>query len=172
MNDSTMGSGSPQHRAVDLRGVEAFLVQEAELLDDRRFEEWEELFDEDGYYWVPARPDQENPYDELSIFFDDRQLMRTRIARLRHPRIHIEDPPTRAVRLVGSIRIEPEAPLGVDLLVASKLFMATYRLREQRFYAARCHHALRVRGAGFKIAWKKVTLVNCDDSFDALTVPF
>ena len=87
MNDPTIGSGSPQVGAVDLRGVEAFLVQEAELLDDRRFEEWEGLFDEDGYYWVPARPDDENPYDELSIFFDDKPLMRTRIARLRHPRI-------------------------------------------------------------------------------------
>jgi benzoate/toluate 1,2-dioxygenase beta subunit len=155
-----------------LREVEAFLINEAELLDERRFEEWEDLFDDDGYYWVPARHDQENPYDELSIFFDDRKLMRTRIARLRHPRIHVEDPPTRAVRLVGSIRIEQRPLPGVDVVAASKLIMVTYRQAEQRFYAARCLHALRVRGDSFKIAWKKVTLVNCDDTFDALTVPF
>jgi 3-phenylpropionate/cinnamic acid dioxygenase small subunit len=165
MNDRMMSD-------IEQRRIEAFLIYEAELLDNRRFEEWEQLFDEDGYYWVPTRPDQENPYDELSIFFDDRQLMRTRIARLRHPRMHVEDPPTRAVRLVGSIRVEPEAPSGADVAVASKLFMATYRLGEQVVYAAHCRHALRVRDAGFKIAWKKVTLVNCDAAFDPLTVPF
>jgi benzoate/toluate 1,2-dioxygenase beta subunit len=154
------------------RRIEAFLIHEAELLDDRRFEEWEQLFDEDGYYWVPIRPEQDSPYDEVSIFFDDRQLMRTRIARLRHPRIHVEDPPMRAVRLVGSIRVDLETPSGADVGVASKLVMAAYRLGEQRIYAARCRHALRVRDAGFKIAWKKVTLVNCDATFDPLTVPF
>ena len=78
----------------------------------------------------------------------------------------------RTVRLVGSIRIEADSPQGVDLVVTSKLFMATFRLGEQRIYAARCQHALRVRNGEFKIAWKKVTLVNCEDTFDALTVPF
>jgi ethylbenzene dioxygenase subunit beta len=172
MNDTTMILGSSEAHPVDYRAVEAFVLQESDLLDERRFEDWESLFDEDGYYWVPARPEQDNPYDELSIFFDDKQLRHIRIARLRHPRIHIEDPPTRVVRLVGSIRIEPDAPSGVDVMVKSKLIMATYRLREQRIYAARCQHALRIRGASFKIAWKKVTLVNCDDTFDALTLPF
>lgn len=152
--------------------VEAFLLREADLLDERRFEEWEQLFDDDGYYWVPSRAGQDNPWDEVSIFFDNKELMRTRITRLRHPRIHVEDPPVRALRLVGGIRLEPQAPAGVDVLVSSKLVMATYRLSEQRIYAARCQHALRIRGPDFKIAWKKVMLVNCDDTFDALTVPF
>ena len=132
----------------------------------------EKFFDEDGYYWVPARPDQENPYDE-HVHFLRRQAVDAHADRpTASPPIHIEDPPTPGRAAGGQHSDKAEAPLGVDLLVASKLFMATYRLREQRFYAARCHHALRVRGAGFKIAWKKVTLVNCDDSFDALTVPF
>ena len=32
--------------------VQAFLTREAELLDERRFEEWVKLFDNDGIYWV------------------------------------------------------------------------------------------------------------------------
>ena len=36
--------------------VERFLYREARLLDERRFEEWMNLFAEDGYYWVPAAP--------------------------------------------------------------------------------------------------------------------
>jgi benzoate/toluate 1,2-dioxygenase beta subunit len=156
----------------DLAKVSAFLIGEAELLDERRFEEWEALFDEDGYYWVPSRPEQQSPDDELSIMYDDRRLMRTRIARLRHPRIHVEDPPTRAVRMVGNILIQDAAPDGIDLLVSSRLFVATYRLETHRLYTARCHYALRRRGAGFRIAWKKVMLIDCDGVFPALTVPF
>ncbi len=35
------------------RDVETFLIHEAGLLDDRRFEDWADLFTEDGYYWRP-----------------------------------------------------------------------------------------------------------------------
>ena len=32
-----------------------FVKQEARLLDDRRFEEWYELFTEDAHYWEIGR---------------------------------------------------------------------------------------------------------------------
>ena len=35
--------------------VEAFLYHEANLLDDRRYEEWLELLSDDVRYWVPMR---------------------------------------------------------------------------------------------------------------------
>ena len=35
--------------------VEAFLYHEANLLDDRRYEEWLELLADDVRYWVPMR---------------------------------------------------------------------------------------------------------------------
>ena len=63
--------------------IEKFLYREVRLLDERRFEEWTDLFAEDGYYWVPAYPGQDDPYKAVSIFFDDRDLMRTRLSRQR-----------------------------------------------------------------------------------------
>ncbi len=75
--------------------IEDFLIREVRLLDERHFEEWRDLFDEDGYYWVPLRPDQSDPASEASLFYDDRQMMRTRFERLRHPRIHAQTPPHR-----------------------------------------------------------------------------
>jgi benzoate/toluate 1,2-dioxygenase beta subunit len=90
----------------EMADIEAFLLDEADLLDQRRFDEWRDLFDEDGYYWVPLRPGQDNPDDEVSLFFDDRNTMATRFARLEHPRIHSQSPPTRALRIVANIRIE------------------------------------------------------------------
>ena len=87
-----------------------FLFMEARLLDERRFEEWWELFTDDGYYWVPARPDQPNPLDEVSIFYDDKDLMETRIKRLRHPRVHAQIPHTRTAHLVTNVLLEPDVP--------------------------------------------------------------
>jgi benzoate/toluate 1,2-dioxygenase beta subunit len=93
----------------DRSAVEAFLIHEAALLDDREFEQWRDLFDEDGYYWVPLRPDQKSPEGESSLFYDDRKVMQTRIERLRHPRIHSQTPPHRTCHLIGNV--------AVDLLV-------------------------------------------------------
>ncbi|NKB22110.1 MAG: aromatic-ring-hydroxylating dioxygenase subunit beta, partial [Alphaproteobacteria bacterium] len=80
---------------IDREQFEVFLIHEGRLLDDREFEAWMELFTEDGLYWVPSTQGQPDPYNQASLFFDDRTLMKTRIERLRHPRIHIQTPPSR-----------------------------------------------------------------------------
>ncbi len=49
----------------DPQAIEAFLVHEARLLDERRFEDWLDLFTDDGWYWVPIEPDQDNPHDTV-----------------------------------------------------------------------------------------------------------
>jgi benzoate/toluate 1,2-dioxygenase beta subunit len=93
-----VASGAPAPPAVagiDRAPFEEFLIHEARLLDERRFRGWMELFAEDGTYWVPAVPDQASPFDQASLFYDDRELMKTRVERLEHPRIHVQTPPSR-----------------------------------------------------------------------------
>jgi 3-phenylpropionate/cinnamic acid dioxygenase small subunit len=158
---------------LELREAEAFLYHEVKLLDERRLEEWLALFTEDGYYWVPARPGQKDQLDEVSLFFDDREFMATRIRRLRHPNIHIETPPSRSFHLLGNIRLEDDPPEGADALVSSGMIMLEYRAkRGQRMFGGRCRHALRRDGKDLKIFWKKVELINCDDTFGPLTLFF
>src|SRR3954464_8551715 len=89
----------------DRRAIEDFLIHEAALLDDRKFEEWRDLFDEKGYYWVPLRPEQTSPDEEASLFYDTREVMATRFERLRHPRIHAQTPPHRTSHLIGNVAI-------------------------------------------------------------------
>ena len=158
----------------DRSAVEAFLIHEAALLDDRRFEEWRDLFDEDGYYWVPLRPGQQSPDTEASLFYDDRKVMQTRIERLRHPRIHSQTPPHRTCHLLGNVAIEQVDTAVNECSVRSSLMMADYRLRVQRNFAARVTHRLRRRPGeeSFRIAWKRVDLINCDDAFELIAVPF
>ena len=150
---------------------ELFLVHEARLLDDRRFEEWMALFTEDGLYWVPAEADQKDPWQSASLFFDDRELMKTRIARLRHPRIHVQTPPSRTNHVVANVVVEESDESAGRYLVSSSCWVAEYRLDHQRIFAARQYHRLERDGENFRIALKRVHLINCDSAFEAMAVP-
>jgi benzoate/toluate 1,2-dioxygenase beta subunit len=155
----------------DHREIELFLMHEARLLDERRFDDWMDLFTEDGVYWVPARPGQESPDDESSLFYDDRRLMKTRIARLNHPGMHSQNPPSRCCHLVSNILAEPTEGDGVQIQVTSNAIMVEYRQDDQRIFAGKNTHKLVRTGATFQIASKKVELINCDAAFAGLAVP-
>ena len=156
---------------IDREPFELFLIYEARLLDDRRFEEWMDLFTEDGLYWVPSEPDQTDPYKHASLFFDDRELMKTRIERLRHPRIHIQTPPSRTCHMVSNVIVEEADAAAGTWLVSSSMMMAEYRLDVQRIFTGRQYHRLRRDGSSFRIALKRVNLINCDAAFEAMAVP-
>jgi len=151
--------------------MEEFLMQECQLLDERRFREWMGLFAEDGTYWVPAVPDQASPFDQASLFYDDRELMKTRMERLEHPRIHVQTPPSRTAHLVGNIRLEQANESTNEFVVGSTVIMVEYRDEHQRVFAGRQHHRLRREGEGLRIVQKRVDLINCDAAFEAMAVP-
>ena len=156
---------------IDRTPIEDFIVHEARLLDARRFRDWMALFTDDGTYWVPAVPNQASPFDQASLFYDDRDLMKTRVERLEHPRIHVQTPPSRIAHLVGNIVIE-EADTGKgEYVVGSTLIMVEYRDDQQRVFAGRQQHRLRRHGDGFRIVQKRVDLINCDGAFEAMAVP-
>ena len=157
--------------AIDRARFEEFLIAEARLLDERRFREWMELFSEDGTYWVPAVPGQASPFDQASLFFDDRELMRTRVERLEHPRIHVQTPPSRTAHLVGNVIVEQADEAKGEYVIGSTVIMVEYRDDTQRIFAGRQHHRLRRNGDGFRIVQKRVDLINCDGAFEAMAVP-
>ena len=156
---------------IDRAPFELFLIHEAQLLDQRRFRDWLALFTEDGTYWVPAVPDQESPFDQASLFYDDRDLMKTRVDRLEHPRIHVQTPPSRTAHLVGNTIVEQADEAKGEYLVGSTFIMVEYRDDQQRIFAGRQHHRLRRDGASFRIVAKRVDLINCDSAFEAMAVP-
>ena len=155
----------------DRREIEDFLIHEATLLDERRFEEWRDLFAEDGRYWVPMRPDQDSP-DECSLFYDDRNIMQTRFERLRHPNIHSQVPPHRTCHVIGNLVIESIDNGRGEVVAKSNLIMTDYRIHVQRVFSGRTTHRLRRVGDIYKIALKRVDLINCDDVFELIAVPF
>ncbi len=175
MNAPLIGSPATAGTA-DIRPVEAFLIREARLLDERRFEEWQALFVPEGYYWAPARHGQTDPWSESSLMFDDREIMANRIQRLRHPKVYAQIPASQATRQVSNVSIEEEHAQTGELTVRSVFFMFEHRATLpqplERIFAGEYRHRLRREADSFHIVWKKATLVNCDATFDPLFLYF
>jgi 3-phenylpropionate/cinnamic acid dioxygenase small subunit len=173
----TSGTGassqtSTQGGPLGILECEQFLVHEARLLDEARFEEWLGLFMSDAWYWVPSQPDQASPRDTVSLMYDDRRLLETRVRRLANPRIYSQEPRSRTSRIVANVTLEDIADNGAACTVRSKFQLLEYRREAQRLFGGTCLHRL-IRGAnGIQIAWKRVDLVNCDAPHEGLVVPF
>ncbi len=152
-----------------VRKVEQFLFHEARLLDERKFDAWLALWTPEGRYWVPRHHEQENPFEQISLFYEDRMLRETRVRRLLNARNWSQQPVTRSSRLVGNVQIE-----GMDsegrLIVRSSLQYTEYRL-EQRQLAGHVFHKLEsTEDGGWQVHLKRVNLVNCDSVFANLEV--
>jgi len=149
--------------------VDEFLYHEARLLDTGQLEAWLELFTEDATYWVPLEKDQRDPLETSSIIHDDRTLLGLRVKQARHPRAHARLPLARTVHQVGNIMVED----GKDeVRVSSTLQVVEFRNEKQRLYGALVEHRLRRMNGSFKIAHKRVDLVNSEGELDGIAILF
>jgi benzoate/toluate 1,2-dioxygenase beta subunit len=172
----------PAQPRLDLRRCEQFLLHEARLLDEGKFDDWLALFTLDAWYWVPSEPDQADPVETVSLIYDDRRLLETRVRRLASPRMYSQEPRSRTSRIIANVTLEDAGPLstlprvrgreGWGCTVRSKFMMIEYRRDQQRIFGGTMLHRLAQAGGRILIAWKRVNLVNCDAPLDGITVPF
>ena len=92
------------------REVVAFLHLEAQLLDDRDFDAWLELLDEDLVYRMPVRatrPEGQGPEfsHEMYHFDDTRRTLTMRVDRLKSGDAWAEVPPSRTRHFVTNVRV-------------------------------------------------------------------
>jgi 3-phenylpropionate/cinnamic acid dioxygenase small subunit len=156
----------------DVARCEQFLLHEARLLDEARFDDWLALFAADAWYWVPSEPGQKNPLDTISLIYDDRRLLETRVRRLASPRMYSQEPRSRTSRIVANVTLEETDPGSQACTVRSKFLLIEYRREQQRLFGGTAFHRLLQRDGRIQIAWKRVDLVNCDAPLDGITVPF
>jgi benzoate/toluate 1,2-dioxygenase subunit beta len=152
----------PSHRS-----VEEFLFLQAELLDRRRFEDWMELFADDGVYWMPLSENQTDADSGPSIFLEDKPLMLARIGRLRDPAAYGQQPPSRTSHLIGNVMIAAGTgyPLSAspgEIVVTSRFAVSEFRRDVIRQFAGSYTHHLRRIGSGFAITMQRVDLINSD----------
>ncbi len=150
--------------------VEEFLYHEARLLDTQRYEEWLELFTDDATYWVPLEQNQKDPFETSSIIHDDRTLLELRVKQARHPRAHARLPLARTVHQVSNIMTLNEDSSAAH--VASTLTLVEWRQEKQRVWGALVEHRLRRVNGGFRIAHKRVDLVNSEAELDGIAILF
>jgi benzoate/toluate 1,2-dioxygenase beta subunit len=143
-----------------LRDVEQFLYREARLCDDHRFAEWEALWTDDAVYWVPANGDDGDPTRQMSVLFDNRSRIATRIRQLESGKRHAQSPPSRLARLVGNVEVLDDD--GSELVVTSVFTIHESRLRGVTVWAGRAEHVLRRTADGLRMARKTVRLVDND----------
>lgn len=140
--------------------VEAFLVHEAALLDDRRYAEWTELFTPDGIYWVPANRDDSDPKDHVSLIYDNVPRLKERLVRADSGMFWAQDPPTRATRMIGNLSVHADE---AGLLATCKLILVTQRRGQSQVLSGSCKYQLAEQADGFRIRRKTVLLIQNDE---------
>jgi benzoate/toluate 1,2-dioxygenase beta subunit len=150
--------------------VEQFLFHEARLLDTGQLEAWLALFTEDATYWLPLEREQKDPIETSSIVYDDRTLLELRVKQARHPRAHARLPLARTVHQISNI-VFKEAKSG-EIEVSSALVLIEFRSERQRTWGALVEHHLRRAGDGYRIAHKRVDLVNSEAELDGIAILF
>ena len=150
--------------------IEEFLYHEARLLDTHRLEAWLDLFTDDATYWVPLEQGQQDALETSSIIHDDRTLLELRVKQARHPRAHARLPLARTVHQVGNIMVLSEQ-YG-EIRVASTLTLVEFRAERQRVWGALVEHRLRRSGEGWRIAAKRVDLVDSEAELEGIAILF
>jgi benzoate/toluate 1,2-dioxygenase beta subunit len=152
---------------VDRQIIENFLYREARLMDEHAYDEWLALWTEDALYWIPCNDDDFDPERHVSIVYENKARLQDRIARLKSGAAYAQDPKSRLSRVVSNIEIEEQD--GAERIVRSTFNVTALRRGRIDIFAGHAIHKLRPEGDKFKMAYKKVLLINNDIVINNLT---
>ena len=149
--------------------VVRFIYREARLLDEKRFDEWYELFTEDAYYWVPLVPGQTDPLEHNSLAYEDKLLLKLRIERLKQPNAFSQKPASRCLHVLQYPEIEKSEPARGEFLARTPFIYTETRGDESQRYAAVAWHTLVGSGGGnLRIRLKRVDILNADAALPSI----
>jgi 3-phenylpropionate/cinnamic acid dioxygenase small subunit len=143
--------------------VSTFILHEARLIDEQRFDEWLDLFTDDGRYWMPLELGQTDPILHNSLFYDDKILLRIRVERLKGAKTYSQKPKSRCHHLLQTPQVEQRDDDEIHTWAA--FHYVETRLDEQTLYAGWSRHTLIRDNGRLRIRLKRVDLVNCDSAF-------
>ena len=162
-------------QAADVRPQDLidFVVAEARLLDARRFDEWNALFTDDAFYWVPLVPDQEDGVNHTSHLYEDKLLRTLRIERFKSPRAFSQHPPSRCHHLLQTPVVEAFEPHANRFVLRTEFLYTEFQPvgiggGGQNMFVGTFFHHLTVTDGGLKMTLKRVNLLNCDAALPAV----
>jgi 3-phenylpropionate/cinnamic acid dioxygenase small subunit len=146
--------------------IAQFLYTEAELLDERRHDEWLAMLAEDIRYWMPMRRnvkfgDTEREFtretEDISWFDEGKDTLTRRVRQIQTGIHWAEEPRSRITHMVSNVQLLSVTPAEV---VAKARFLI-YRNRvetETDLLVGKREDTLRRNGDGWLIARRKITL--------------
>ena len=168
---SSVGEPDALARLLLTHEVAEFLYREAELLDERRFEEWLALFTDDCHYWMPLRRNvpRDEPEREFSRagadvnWFDEGKDTLTRRVRQILTGVHwAEEPPSRTCHVVTNVQVlsaTPAGPSPTEVGVKSRFIVYRNRVEtETDFLVGKREDLLRRVRGDWRIARRKIVL--------------
>lgn len=141
----------------------ALLYRQGRLLDERRWQDWIDLFTEDCEYWVPAwvseQRQTEDPDTQVSlIYYDLRSRLADRVWRVQSGTSVASDPMPRTCHAITNIQVDEAGNDAIRLFAA---FRVDYHWRAQsQAFFGHYQHTLRREGADWRIARQKISVLN------------
>ena len=163
--------------------VHEFLCAEADLLDERRYEEWLDLLTDDISYWVPMRRnvqfghwDTENTRQgrDMNWFDEGKATLRLRIKQITSGVHWVEEPSPRVSRMISNvhaIRATPSLEEPEEVSVKYRILIYRNRLEDSTdIFAGKREDVLRKVDGEWKIC--KRTMLLDQSVLLAATMPF
>jgi 3-phenylpropionate/cinnamic acid dioxygenase small subunit len=162
----TAPAGPEAGQELDLRRIEQFVYREARYADEHDYDAWEALWTDDALYWVPAGGDHAEPGGQMSVIYDNRSRIATRLNQLRTGKRYAQSPPSGLRRVVSNIEVLGRE--GTDTIVGANFILAESRERGVETWAGRVTYKLRLVDGRLRLARKQVLLVNRDQPLPTL----
>lgn len=159
----TVGELGEVPQGWELREVEQYLYKEARLADTNDYDGWEALWTDDALYWVPVDGEGDHPRAAVSIIFDNRSRIRTRLKQVRTGKRYAQAPPSNLRRIIGNVELlggRANAEGGTDLEVGANFIALESRPRGNELWGGRTTYRLRRVDGEIRLAYKKVVLVD------------
>jgi 3-phenylpropionate/cinnamic acid dioxygenase small subunit len=159
-------------RLVLAREIEEFLYAEAELLDERRYDDWLALLSDDIRYWMPMRRNVKfgdetgreftREGEEIAWFDEGKETLTRRVRQIQTGIHWAEEPQSRITHMVSNVQLLEATPsVAAAEEVTAKCRFLVYRNRvetETDFLVGKREELLRREGDGWRIARRKIIL--------------
>lgn len=142
--------------------IEALLVQESLLLDERDFDQWLQLYAANCIYWIPGDEPAADPRQKITLEFHDRRRLQDRVARLGTGLAYSQVPASRTIRILDKPRIWASPAAAQTWHARSNFIMIEHRAGKSRTLAGWYGFAIGHQDDGYKILIKQINLLDCD----------
>ena len=159
------GLGTALDRLLLAEEIAQFLYHEAELLDERRFDEWLGLLTDDVHYWMPLRrnvkfgeQERENsPAGGISWFDEGKATLAGRVRQIETGVHWAEEPLSRVCHMVSNVQVLDVR--GDEVSVKSRFMVYRNRLEDETdLFVGKREDVLRRADGDWKIARRKIIL--------------